>query len=151
MVGRRNSPHFYEKIMPIIGPIAPYSNVPIAPYNYQPSQFFISAVTLGTQTTVTTTVNNNYVIGQLVRLLIPPSFGCRQLNGQSAYVISIPNPNQVTLNLNSSANIDPFVTGSGVEQAQIMAIGDVNYGQINSNGLSSQQTYVPGSFINISP
>ena len=50
----------------ISGPIAPYSNVNINAQFYQPSLFIISAVTLGVTTTVTTTQNNNYVIGQEV-------------------------------------------------------------------------------------
>ena len=52
-------------------PTPPYQNPPIEPQFYQPSAFVISAITLGPQTTITTTVNNNYVIGQLCRLIIP--------------------------------------------------------------------------------
>jgi len=38
-------------------PIPPYQNLPIESQFYQPSQFFISAISLGTTTTVTTTVD----------------------------------------------------------------------------------------------
>ncbi len=132
-------------------PISAYQNLPIEPQFYQPSQFFISAIALGPTTTVTTTVNNNFVIGQNVRLLIPASFGCYQLNGQQGLVISIPAPNQVRIAINSSQNVDPYKSSSATTQAQIVAIGDINTGQINSNGRISQITYIPGSFINISP
>ena len=57
---------------PYSGPIAPYNNLPIMPQYYAPSQFFISTVTRGQNTTVTTTVSHNYVVGQTVRLIIPP-------------------------------------------------------------------------------
>lgn len=131
-------------------PIPPYANVPIQSDFYQPSQFFISAITLGQTTTVTTTTDNNYVIGQEVRLIIPPSFGCRQLNQQTGIVLSLPAPNQVEININS-IGYDQFIASSAPSKAQILAIGDVNTGQTNTNGIISSLTFVPGSFINISP
>lgn len=131
-------------------PIPPYSNVPIEPQFYEPSRFVISAITLGQTTLITTTQDHNYVIGQLVRLIIPPSNGCRQLNEQQGYVLSIPNTNQVILNIYSAGG-DPFVSAVNPQQPQILAIGDVNTGVVNNNGRASTGTYVPGSFINISP
>jgi len=135
---------------PYVGPIAPYNNLPIEPQNYQPRLFFISAIALGQLTTVTTTVDHDYVVGQQCRLIIPPTNGCRQLNEQTGFVDSIPSANQVVLNINSSMNVDPFVTSSANNQPQILAIGDVNTGQTNT-GRSGNLTYIPGSFINISP
>ena len=136
----------------IVGPIAPESNPPINPQYYQPSVFNISAISLGPTTTVTTTVNHNYVVGQLVRLLISQLYGAFQLNEQSAYVISIPAANQVVLNLDSTkSNVFVANPSSGSTQPQIVAVGDVNTGQINANGPSQVTTYIPGSFIDISP
>jgi hypothetical protein len=132
-------------------PIPPYQNLPIESQYYQPSQFVISAVTLGASTTITTTVNTNYTIGQEVRLLIPPTFGCRQLNNQTGFVESIPNPNQVTLDIDSSMNVDPYIASNATTQAQIVAIGDVNTGAQNASGNMSTSITVPGAFINISP
>lgn len=131
------------------GPTPPFNNPPIEPQFYKPSQFFISSITLGLTTLVTTTANNNYVIGQQVRLLIPPTFGCRQLNEMTGLVIAIPNPNQVTLNIISTGG-DLFKTSTATTKPQIIAIGDVNSGQINANGVNSILN-IPGSFINISP
>lgn len=88
-------------------PIPPYSNPPIEPQFYQPSRFVISEITFGQTTIVTTTEDMNYVIGQLVRLIIPPLCGSRQLNEQTAFVIDIPAANQVTLDINST-NADEF-------------------------------------------
>lgn len=135
----------------ITGPTPPYSNVAIEPQFYQPSIFFISAISLGLTTTVTTTANNNYVVGQLVRLVIPPSFGCRQLNEQTGYVLSLPAANQVVLSINSSVNVDPYISSSASTKAQIIAIGDISNGQTNSTGRANTGTFIPGSFINISP
>ncbi len=92
----------------------------------------------------------DYVIGQLVRIMVPPLFGTRQLNMVEAYVISIPSPNQVELDV-PSVGFDTFIASTARTKAQIIAIGDINQGQQNRNGRTNQLTYIPGSFINISP
>lgn len=130
--------------------VPPYNNPPINPQYYLPSAFLIQNVQLGSTTIVTSTTPMNYVIGQLVRLLIPPYSGCRQLNGQSAYVISIPSPTQVELNIFSIGG-DSFTSSTNPNQPQILAIGDINSGILNSSGRVNQSTNIPGSFINISP
>lgn len=137
-------------------PIPAYSNVPIQPEFYQPRRYVISGITRGVTTTITTTQNMDYVIGQLVRLIIPPSYGTRQLNEQQGYVIEIPAANQVTLNINSQS-FDSFINSSATTKAQILAIGDINTGYVSTTGRSiptlngDSQIEVPGSFINISP
>lgn len=131
-------------------PVPSYSNPPIEPQYYQPRQFFISAISLGQTTTVTTTVDHDYVIGQQVRFIIPKSFGTRQLNEQQGYVIDLPASDQVTVSIDSSS-YDTFVLSSATTRPQIMAIGDINSGIINSNGNLDTGTYILGSFINISP
>jgi len=136
--------------MAIVGPIAPYSNLPIEPQFYMPSKFVITDITLGDPTIVTTEENHNYVIGQLVRLLIPSSFGTYQLNEQTAYVIAIPANDQVTLDI-SSVDMNSFVSSTATTKPQIVAVGDANSGAINSNGRTNNTTYILGSFINISP
>jgi hypothetical protein len=146
--------------MPVVGPIPPYSNPPITPQNFQPSQFPITGITLGINTTVTmgnstNGVTPNYVIGQEVRLLLPEKYGARQLNEQTAYVVSIPASNQVTINL-YSLGADPFIASptflpyQSQTLPQIVAVGDINSGILNSTGRSQPTTNVPGSFINIS-
>lgn len=132
-------------------PIPPYSNVPIEPQFYKPRQRFISGISLGTSTTVTTTQDVDYVIGQLVRLIIPPQFGCRQLNESQGYVLSIPSPNQIVVSIDSSKNVDAFKTSSVRTQPQVLPIGDVNTGATNAQGRRNNATAIPGSFINISP
>jgi hypothetical protein len=136
---------------PYTGPIALGNNYPINAQYYQPSQFFVANITLGATTTVTTTVNHNYVIAQQCRLIIPPSNGCIQLNESQGTVIQIPSPTQVVLSIDSSRNVDQFQTSTANTQPQILAIGDFNQGATNSQGRSNTSTFVPGSFINISP
>lgn len=135
-------------VSPITPPIARLNNLPIA-YVYQPTQFFISAIATGILTTVTTSIDHNYVIGQQVRIYIPPYWGIRQLDGQQGIVLGIPAPNQVNVAINST-NYDSFVNAGLNTQPQITAIGDVNSGPTNT-GRTGNQTYISGSFINISP
>ena len=136
---------------PYPGPVALFNNVPIEPQFYEPSRFVISNVTRGTTTIVTTTVDHNYVVGQLVRLLIPAAFGCFQLNESSGYVLSIPASNQVEVSINSSKNVNSFISATSTQNPQILALGDINFGATNSSGPLSTTTYIPGSFLDISP
>lgn len=211
----------------ISGPIALYANIPIHPEYYQPRRFVISAISLGKTTTVTTSEDHDYVIGQNVRIRIPVLYGAQQLNAAYGMVISIPSTTQVEINIDSSfanafipnpltatiTNISQtnpvvitannsfktgnFVTISSVvgmtelnnqtfqavqvtattitiningilftpyvsdgtltlvtfdnSVPQIMAVGDNNSGPTNLYGRIQQQTYIDGSFINISP
>lgn len=135
----------------IFGPVPAYNNPPIEPQYFKPSVFFISNILFGLNTTVTMTQNHNYVIGQEVRLLIPNGFGATKLNGKLGYVITIPASNQVIIAINSIGT-DPFISNSLIfTQPQIVSVGEINSGQINSNGRVSQSISIPGSFQNISP
>lgn len=134
----------------VSGPVPPYSNPPIQPYYYQPSQFFINGVTLGQTTTVTTTTDLNYVVGQLVRLLIPESFGCYQLNGVLGYVLDIPASNQVVLSIDSSRNVNAYKTSTATTVPQIVAVGDINSGVTGVPAMVNSIINLPGAFINIS-
>jgi hypothetical protein len=140
--------------MAIVGPIAPFSNPPIEPQYFQPWKFNITNITLGSTTTITLSIpsitNLNYVLGQQVRLLIPPPFGCRQLNGQTGFVIAIPASNQITIDVDSTGG-DAYVASSFRTPAQCLAIGDINSGVISQTGRVILNTDIPGSFINISP
>lgn len=131
-------------------PIPAYQNLPIDSDFYQPSRFVISAITRGKTTLVTTTTDLNYVVGQQVRFIIPPSFGIRQLNEQTGYVLSIPSPTQVVVDIDSSF-MDAYIASLASTVAQILAIGDINSGVINNSGRINIGTYILGSFINISP
>lgn len=155
------SPSLYINFMafpyPIVGPVPAYTNVPIHSDYYEPQKFFIQTITLGVTTTVTTTVAHDYVVGQQVRLLIPQRNGCFQLNNLTGYVISLPSSTQVEIDLNSALNVNAFASASGGTQPQIVAIGDINSGYINSSGRIRSTTdgntniNIAGSFINISP
>lgn len=138
---------------PFPGPRAPENNPLINPQYYQPVGLYISAISLGETTTITTQGNTEFVIGQIVRIIIPPAYGSRQLNEKEGLVIALPASNEITLNIDSSQNVDAFISSPSnpfTSSPQVFAIGDINSGAINS-GRSGNQTYIDGSFINISP
>jgi len=56
----------------------------------------------------------------------------------------------VILDINS-IGIDPFINAGLPTKPQIVPVGDNNSGVINSNGRNHNGTFIPGSFINISP
>ncbi len=142
---------------PLLGPQAPQRNPTIEPEWFQPSRFPITAISYGSTTTVTTStafgVSNNYVVGQLVRFVIPFPYGAQQLNGQDGYVISIPGANQVEVNINTSLNYDPFIPSPPTSSTppSIVAVGDINSGSINASGRKNNGISPLGTFINISP
>ena len=143
---------------PFPGPTASENNPPITPQYYAPNQFFITAIDYGAVTTVTTAetfygVNNNYVIGQLVRFIIPFAYGASQLNNQTGYVVGLPELNQVSVNINTLQNYDVFDASPAyaTTKPQLLPIGDVNTGTINADGRVNNGTFIPGAFIDISP
>lgn len=133
------------------GPIALENNPPIRPEYYSPRERTISAINLGSTTLITTLLDNEFVVGQLIRLIIPSFYGSFQLNGRSGYVIEKPASNQVVVDINSNDS-SPFISNPtyGSTIPQILPIGDINTGVINI-GRTGNQTYIDGSFINISP
>ena len=137
------------------GPVPAYNNPPIEPQFFQPSRFVISAVTQGATTIITTSTTQNYVVGQIVRILIPAQYGSFQLNNQQALVISLPSTTQVEVAIDST-HYDAFISSPPTQSQnlslpQIMAIADINSGNINVNGNRNTSTLIPGSFQNISP
>lgn len=115
------------------------------PYLYAPGVNVISAITLGTTTTIDTTDAHNFVVGQEVAFRIPTAWGTQQLNSLPnqtipgspiyGYVIAVTDYNTVVVNIDSSAytafdSNQPFTSFVGQSFAQIVAVGDVNTGGV---------------------
>lgn len=134
--------------------IAPERNPPINPQYYKPKRFVIEDIVLGVNTLITFTEPHDYVIGQLVRVLIPQVYGCQQLSNQQAYVIAIPTPTQIIIDFNTLMG-NQFLAVPPLSRTlpQVVPIGDVNTGYISINGpnVTQDQLGIPGSFKNISP
>lgn len=113
------------------------------PYLYFPGETVISAISLGTTTTIDTASAHNFRVGQEVAFRIPSDWGTVQLNSLPntlvpgspvyGYVVSVTDYNTVVVNIDSSAytaftsNVS-FAGAPGRSLPQIVAVGDVNTG-----------------------
>jgi hypothetical protein len=120
---------------------------------YFPGDIFISSITLGATTTIETTTQHNYVVGQEVAFRIPsipgagspPVWGTTQLNSLPnvkipgspiyAYVIQVIDMTTFVVNINSTSytafNVNlPFASYVGEKWPQVVAVGDVNTGGV---------------------
>ena len=133
------------------------------PYLYFPGQTFISAITVGSTTTIDTTSAHNFVVGQEVAFRIPSQWGTVQLNSLPntlvpgspvyGYVISVTDYNTVIVNIDSSSytafNSNQTVASvPGLSYPQIVAVGDVNTGGVQIS--SGSALYPPPYYLPIS-
>lgn len=125
------------------------------PALYVPGEAVISALTLAATTTVVTTSQHNFVVGQEVAFRIPTVWGTTQLNslpdiiipGQPiyGYVTAVTNSTTVVVNINSTGytafNTNQTVAGvRGLTFPQIVAVGDNNSGS-NQFGFNSPTVF----------
>lgn len=136
---------------------------------YIPELCYITAVSTGTTTTITTSINHNFVVGQEVGFTVPSAWGMTQLDSQvalqnnngipqQAYVTSVPAANQIVVNINSTgytafAYPTSAIAALGLTFPQVYALGDQNTGwSLNSSGqvpylgISNGVIGIPGSF-----
>ena len=119
------------------------------PFLYVPGVSFISAISLGSTTTVTTTDPHNLSLGSEVAFRISPPWGTYQLNSLPNNVIpgspiygfvqQVVSATQVVVNINSSSftafNVNqPVASVNGLEFPQMVAVGDVNTGATQYSG-----------------
>ena len=92
------------------------------------------------------------MIGQSVRLLVPNPYGSYQLNEVQGLVISIPSSDEIEIQVDSSQNVNAYIPSPTTNLVcQVVAVGDINSGNVNSTGRIDNITFIPGSFIDISP
>jgi hypothetical protein len=130
-------------------PVGAYVTQVLYPWLYLPGVNFISALTLGTTTTVTTTSNHNYVQGQEIAFRIPTVYGTTGLNslpnnvipGSPIYgfVTSVTSNTTFVCNINSSTftafnTNQPVSSVPGLQFPQVVAVGDVNTGGVVYSG-----------------
>jgi hypothetical protein len=127
------------------------------PFLYLPEDNYVDAITLGTTTTVQTTMYHNFQVGQEIAFRIPQPYGTTQLNSLPnvvipgspiyGYVVSVTDNWTFVCSINSSAytafNVNqPFANFPGLQHPQVLGVGDVNTGG---------QTIYPGSPLYPSP
>ena len=123
---------------------------------YFPGVSYISAITLGSTTTIDCANAHNLVVGQEVAFRIPSEWGTTQLNSHPnllipgspvyGYVVSVTDYNTVVVNIDSSAytafNSNQTVASvSGLSFPVMVAVGDVNSGGVQIS--SGSQLYPP--------
>lgn len=126
---------------------------------YFPGDSFISAITTGATTTITTTAQNNFQVGQEVAFRIPKIWGTTELNSLPntlipgspiyGYVISVTNNVTFVVNINSTGftafNPAPaFASYPGEKWPQVVAVGDVNSGGVQIS--PGSQLYPPPKY-----
>jgi len=104
---------------------------------------------------VTTVDEHDYVINQQVQFFIPPQWGMRQLNQLKGYILTIPNPDEFTVGIDTS-QFDAFVIPSPpafvvIDPAQVVGIGDANFGQSSPGGVVPLPLTIPGAYENHPP
>jgi hypothetical protein len=130
-------------------PTGAYVQKVLYPFLYAPGVSFVTAITTGTTTTVTTSAPNNFVVGQEIAFRIPSAWGTTQLNSLPdvaipgspiyGYVTSISSSTQFVCNINSTGytafttNI-PVANVPGLTPPQVLAVGDVNTGGVAYSG-----------------
>jgi hypothetical protein len=108
-----------------------------------PSSLEITAITqtlpmvITVQVENSSTQDNNYIVGMLVRLFVPITYGMFQANNLQGTITAI-NSNQFTLNLDSS-QFDPFIVPmvtNNEQPATISPAGSRNYQYTNGSSLA---------------
>lgn len=133
-------------------PDAYLANIPVNITYYTPQEFTISDITFGATTVITTAEDVDYVPGQQIRLHIPQYYGTRELNNVSAYVISLPDTDQVEINIDTNLGYTPYISSPTFAPTppSICAIGSIRNGQPEVISRTNVPINVPGSFRNIS-
>lgn len=124
-------------------PSGAYVQKVLYPFLYEPAVAYISAVTTGTTTTITTTTPHNFVTGQEIAFRIPTAWGPKELNSLPdtlipgspiyGYVQSITDNFTFVCNINSTG-YTAFTTAQsvasvpGLTPPQVISVGDVNTG-----------------------
>lgn len=119
---------------------------------YSPHIEDIESVTQSAEALVTTEEDHTFVIGQQVQFFIPPQWGMRQLNTLKGYVLTIPDSDQFTVNINTTT-FDTFVVPTPgpfivIDDAQVAGIGDSNFGTTSPGGVPQNPNTVPGAYQN---
>lgn len=115
------------------------------PNAFNPTIGYITGISLGNTTTISTSYPLNLQINNTVTLIIPSPWGSTSLNGLFGKVTQVINPLQFVLNINSSsASQFTFPTNaqalSGVTPAQVIPFGDF----YNQNNLASYNNTYSG-------
>jgi hypothetical protein len=134
------------------GPTPIYNNPVPVPGYYIPQREVVSNIVKGQATTIYVSTTHHYVVGQLVKLFVPPPWGMREINNIPSYVIDVISSEEFAIDIDSLTFSDYIQTPKYpmTTLPQVIAIGDNITGNITTTGRKSNP-YPRGAFINISP
>jgi hypothetical protein len=97
---------------------------------FQPAMRTILAIVKGFPTRIETDIPNQYKVGIIVRINIPPNFGMFQINQMTGTILSIISPTRFSIDIDST-NFDSFVEppenpGHNYTPAYVTPFGEVN-------------------------
>lgn len=75
----------------------------LVPQLIEPRSRAIVDLTLGASTTVKTSVDHGYAVGQYITLVLPSEFGSSEISGQSGRISAISSANEFVVEIDSSA------------------------------------------------
>jgi len=113
-----------------------FRRIPFSPL-YYPSTRFITKISQATEAIVTLSVDHDFTIGQVVRLIVPTvtalAFGMTELDGMQATIIAIDEAdvdgvtNTITIDIDTTgftAFAFPLTTAPGFTPAQVVPMGE---------------------------
>lgn len=113
-----------------VGAAGSFRTIPFDPIFY-PRRRFITSVTTGSTTIVKMSVTHGYKVGQLVRFVVPASFGMTQLDGLTGTITAIntttTSGNTITVSIDSSSfTAFAFPTSASVpiSFAEVVPVGE---------------------------
>jgi hypothetical protein len=119
--------------------------IPYNPYFY-PSSRYITKISQATQAIVTLSVDHGYLVGQVVRLIVPTvsaaAYGMTELNGVQATIVAIDqddvdgDTNTITIDQDTTAFTAfsfPLTTDPGFTPAQVVPMGENTAQALASN------------------
>jgi len=90
---------------------------------YQPAMRVITAITKSNPATVTTSIDHDYITGEIVRLVIPLANKMWQANGRTG-TITVTGGATFTIDVDTTF-FDSFVVPA-VNEAQVIPVGEIN-------------------------
>ena len=118
---------------------------------YTPFACDVTAVTTGETTTITTSQDHSFVVGNLVQFFIPSQWGMTQLDQRKGLVLAVPSATEIEVEIDSREFSSFTTPASPTQPAQVLSAGDRNYGDLSPGGIPVIPQTVPGSFINVAP
>jgi len=95
---------------------------------FQPAMRIISSITLANPAVITTSIDHDYITGEIVRVIVPNNFGMRQINNLYG-TITVTGDTTFSIDINTIF-FDTFAAPSPLPDAytcaQIIPIGEIS-------------------------